>query len=43
MSSSILNGMEPLKSDRLMVVFSNLESWMPEVYEFADSWNKLSR
>ncbi len=32
-----------LKSDRLMVVFSNLESWMPEVYEFADSWNKLSR
>ena len=32
-----------LKSERMIVVFSNLESWMPEVYGLADSWNKLSR
>lgn len=31
-----------LKSERMIVVFSNLESWMPEVYGLADSWNKLS-
>jgi CubicO group peptidase (beta-lactamase class C family) len=32
-----------LKSERMIVVFSNLESWMPEIYELSKSWNKLSR
>jgi CubicO group peptidase (beta-lactamase class C family) len=30
-------------SDRMVVVFSNVESWMPDVYELARDWNRLER
>ena len=30
-------------SDRMVITFSNVESWMPDVYELAKDWNKLSR
>ena len=29
-------------SDRMVVVFSNVESWMPEVYELAKDWNAIA-
>jgi len=32
-----------LKSDRMIVVFSNVENWMPEVYELGRDWMRLSR
>jgi len=29
-------------SDRMVVVFSNIENWMPDLYEFARDWNRVS-
>ena len=29
-------------SDRMVVVFSNVENWMPEVYELAKDWNAIA-
>ena len=29
-------------SDRMVVVFSNSENWMPDLYEFARDWNRVS-
>ena len=29
-------------SDRMVVTFSNVESWMPDLYELADEWNRIS-
>jgi CubicO group peptidase (beta-lactamase class C family) len=31
------------KSDRMVVVFSNVEDWMPELYDLAKDWNRLSK
>jgi len=28
---------------RMVITFSNVESWMPDVYELAKDWSKLSR
>jgi hypothetical protein len=28
-------------NNRMVITFSNVESWMPEVYEVARDWNKL--
>ena len=30
-------------NNRMVITFSNVESWMPEVYELAKDWNRLSR
>jgi hypothetical protein len=30
-------------NNRMVVTFSNVESWMPEVYEVAKDWNRLSK
>ena len=30
-------------SDRMVVVFSNMENWMPEVYEVAKDWGHVSK
>jgi CubicO group peptidase (beta-lactamase class C family) len=30
-------------NERMVVVFSNLENWMPDVYDLAKDWNKVSR
>ena len=30
-------------SDRMVVVFSNAESWMPDLYELARDWNRIGR
>ena len=30
-------------SDRMVVVFSNVENWMPEIYEVSKDWNRLSK
>ena len=30
-------------NNRMVITFSNVESWMPDVYELAKDWNKLSR
>jgi CubicO group peptidase (beta-lactamase class C family) len=32
-----------LKSDRMIVVFSNLESWMKDIYELGRDWMRASR
>jgi CubicO group peptidase (beta-lactamase class C family) len=29
-------------SDRMVVTFANVESWMPELYELANEWNRIS-
>jgi hypothetical protein len=29
-------------SDRMVVTFSNVESWMPELYEIANEWNRIN-
>jgi CubicO group peptidase (beta-lactamase class C family) len=31
------------ESDRMVVVFSNVEDWMPELYDLAKDWNRLSK
>jgi CubicO group peptidase (beta-lactamase class C family) len=31
------------KSDRMVILFSNLEDWMPDVYELARDWNRIGR
>jgi CubicO group peptidase (beta-lactamase class C family) len=31
------------KNQRMVVVFSNVESWMPEVYEIMRDWSKLAK
>ena len=28
-------------NDRMVVVFSSREAWMPEVYEFAKDWDAI--
>ncbi len=30
-------------NNRMVITFSNAESWMPDVYALANDWNKLSR
>ena len=30
-------------NNRMVITFSNIESWMPDVYELAKDWSKLSR
>lgn len=32
-----------LKSDRMIVVFSNVENWMPEIYELGRDWMRVSK
>ena len=31
------------RNDRILVVFSSREAWMPEVYELARDWGKAQR
>jgi CubicO group peptidase (beta-lactamase class C family) len=31
------------ESDRMVVVFSNVEDWMPELYDLTKDWNRLSK
>ena len=30
-------------NNRMVITFSNVESWMPDVYELAKDWNRLSK
>lgn len=30
-------------NNRMVITFSNVESWMPDVYELAKDWGKLPR
>lgn len=30
-------------SDRMVIVFSNAENWMPDVYDLAKEWNRVGR